>query len=317
MICDSAQVLSKARRWRHLRLAAIVLSQILFCALAVEIFLPGARSTITFVPFLIAVCLIEALMLVSIVRKKSNSTASSCIAIIVWIILLIWETVSTKLGVSNPVLFPTPEAVFNVFPTQWQTLLENTVASLSLLGMGALTAIACGVVLGAICGWVKALQSVFAPIARVLAPIPSVVFAPYIILLTPTFRFASATIIFLGLFWPTFLSVIISVQSIDKRILESARMLGLSGFAMVKDVILPYLLPGVINGLNAQLTAAITMLTFAEMLGAKSGLGYYIINYTNFANYVNVIAGIMTVAIVVTILNMLINQLKYHVVKWK
>ena len=65
------------------------------------------------------------------------------------------------------------------------------------------------------------------------------------------------------------------------------------------------------------LTAAITMLTFAEMLGASSGLGYYIINYTNFANYVNVIAGIIMVALMVTVLNMLINKLRRYAVRWR
>lgn len=183
--------------------------------------------------------------------------------------------------------------------------------------MGAVTAIIAGVVLGAICGWVSGLRSVFAPIARVLAPIPSVVFAPYLVALMPTFRIASATIIFLGVFWPCFLNTVIRVTSIDRRIIESAKMLELSSSAMVKDIILPYIIPGVVNGLNGQLTAAITMLTFAEMLGASSGLGYYIINYTNFANYVNVIAGIIMVGIVVTVLNLLINVLRKHAVKWR
>ena len=271
----------------------------------------------TIVPFLVAILLTEALYLWALARKDANRAAYSWVVIIVWAFFFIWELFSTQLGTANPVLFPAPEAVFNVFPTQWPTLLDNLVASLQLLAMGALTAIVAGLVLGAICGWLPGLRSVFAPIARVLAPIPSVVFAPYIILLMPTFRVASATIIFLGIFWPMFLNTIIRVTSMDKRIVEGARMLELSSFEMVKDVILPYLLPGVMNGLNGQLTAAITMLTFAEMLGASSGLGYYIINYTNFANYVNVIACIIMVALMVTVLNMLINKLRRYAVRWR
>ena len=131
------------------------------------------------------------------------------------------------------------------------------------------------------------------------------------------FRSASAMVVFLGLFWPTFLNIIIRVNGIDRRIIESARMLELSSFDMVRHVILPYIAPGVINGLNGQLTASIMMLTFAEMLGAKSGMGYYIINYTNFANYVNVIAGIIVVGVVVTLLNRGINSAKRRLVKWR
>lgn len=319
---DAAKQVAQAEarilhRRKVMRITMIAIEHVLFAALAVLILMPGKKTIPTNIPFLVAVVLVEAFYLYTLLRKGANRTAASWVAVIIWTVLIAWELVSTQFAIANPVLFPAPEAVFNVFPTQWPTLLENLLASLQLLAMGALTAILAGLVLGAIAGWLPGVRSVCAPIARVLAPIPSVVFAPYIILLMPTFRLASATIIFLGIFWPMFLNTIIRVNSMDCRIVESARMLGLSSFEMVKDVILPYLLPGVMNGLNGQLTAAITMLTFAEMLGASSGVGYYIINYTNFANYVNVIAGIILVAIMVTVLNWLINLLRRHAVKWR
>lgn len=58
-------------------------------------------------------------------------------------------------------------------------------------------------------------------------------------------------------------------------------------------------------------------LTFAEMLGASSGFGCYIINYTNFANYMNVIAGMIMVAIMATVFNWLINLLSRNAVRWR
>ena len=230
--------------------------------------------------------------------------------------MLLWELFTTQLNLLHPVLMPAPEAVFNVFATLYPELLANVWSSLTLLLMGAATAIIAGVLLGALVGWLPELRDVFAPIARVLAPIPSVVFAPYLVALMPTFRLASAMVIFLGLFWPTFLNTILRVVSMDRRIVDSARMLGLSSFEMVRQVVLPYLVPGIVGGLNGQLTSAIMMLTFAEMLGAKSGMGYFIINYTYFANYVNVVAGIIVVGIVVTLLNALINLAKRKLVKW-
>lgn len=311
---------AEARSLKRRRIATrvlIVLAHVLLAALVIAVFVPGKKTPPTVVPFLVAIALSEVFYLWRLLRKGANKIAVTWIAIIWWAVLLAWEIASTKCSLLSPVLFPMPEAIFNVFPTQWPTLLENLWASLGLLVMGAVTSIVAGVILGAVVGWVPGLRNVCAPVARVLAPIPSVVFAPYIVAIMPTFRIASASIIFLGVFWPCFLNTIIRVTSIDRRIIENARMLELSSFEMVKDVILPYLIPGVVNGLNGQLTASITMLTFAEMLGAKSGMGYYIINYTNFANYVNVIAGIIMVGVVVTILNWLINMLRRHAVKWR
>lgn len=223
-LSEAAQAEARyAHRKKAMRVTMVALAHVLFAALVILVLLPEKRVVPTIVPFLVAILLTEALYLWALARKDANRAAYSWVVIIVWAFFFIWELFSTQLGTANPVLFPAPEAVFNVFPTQWPTLLDNLVASLQLLAMGALTAIVAGLVLGAICGWLPGLRGVFAPIARVLAPIPSVVFAPYIILLMPTFRVASATIIFLGIFWPMFLNTIIRVTSMDKRIVEGAR----------------------------------------------------------------------------------------------
>ena len=303
------------RRQRTRCRALIAAAHVLLAALVALVLLPGAKSVPGPAPLLGGIAVMELLYLAALKRGRGKP-ACSWIVIIVWAFMLLWELFTTQLNLLHPVLMPAPEAVFNVFATLYPELLTNVWSSLTLLLMGAATAIAAGVLLGALVGWLPELRDVFAPIARVLAPIPSVVFAPYLVALMPTFRLASAMVIFLGLFWPTFLNTILRVVSMDRRIVDSARMLGLSSFEMVRQVVLPYLVPGIVGGLNGQLTSAIMMLTFAEMLGAKSGMGYFIINYTYFANYVNVVAGIIVVGIVVTLLNALINLAKRKLVKW-
>lgn len=70
------------------------------------------------------------------------------------------------------------------------------------------------------------------------------------------------------------------MESLDKHILDSARMMGLSTPTMIFQVLLPYLYPTVATGLKTQLPTAMLMLVMAEMYGATSGLGYFVINYT-------------------------------------
>ena len=64
------------------------------------------------------------------------------------------------------------------------------------------------------------------------------------------------------------------------------------------------------------MTAVPIPLMMAEMYGATSGLGYFVINYTNYANYTNVVAGIIMVGIVVTVLNWLVGMAVRKTVKW-
>lgn len=95
--------------------------------------------------------------------------------------------------------------------------------------------------------------------------------------------------------------------------LDSARMMGLSTPTMIFRVLLPYLYPAVATGLKTQLPTAMLMLVIAEMYGATSGLGYFVINY---ANYTNVVVGIIMVGIVVTILDFLVGLLVRKTVRW-
>jgi NitT/TauT family transport system permease protein len=85
---------------------------------------------------------------------------------------------------------------------------------------------------------------------------------------------------------------------------------------MIFQILLPYMYPSIASGLKTQLPSAMLMLVMAEMYGATSGLGYFIINYTNYANYTNVVAGIIMVGIVVTILDCFVNLLISKTVKW-
>jgi NitT/TauT family transport system permease protein len=59
------------------------------------------------------------------------------------------------------------------------------------------------------------------------------------------------------------------------------------------------------------------LLTFAEMMGATSGMGYYIVNYNTYGNYTKVVAGIIVVGIVVTVFNKCIDVLQKKLIVWE
>ena len=245
-------------------------------------------------------------------RKRSTCH----IVIVVFLLLIVWETVSTDLKLTHPVLIPNPENVFAVFPARWEELLKNVTSSMILLAEGFITSLIAGNIIGLFVGWMPKVREAVYPIAHVLAPVPAIVFAPYLVMLLPSFKAAAVAVIFLGIFWPTLLNTILRVESLDKHILDSARMMGLSTPTMIFRVLLPYLYPTVATGLKTQLPTAMLMLVMAEMYGATSGLGYFVINYTNYANYTNVVAGIIMVGIVVTVLDFLVGLLVRKTVKW-
>lgn len=280
-----------------------MISHLLLIALVITVLMPGQKEVESPVPFLVAIGLFELVFIALAIVKRGHFRYGGDIMCILWGFFLFWEVMTTQLDRSHPVLIPAPENVFHVFATRYPELLEGVMYSLQLLFVGGLLGIAVGTMLGLFVGWMPRLRDVFYPIAQVLAPISPIIYAPYLVAMMPTFRSASMLIIFLGVFLPLFLNTILRVGAIEQRILDSACVLGVKGPAMVTKILLPYLFPGIISGLKVTLTTSITMLTFAEMMGATSGMGYFIINYAHYANYTNVVAGILLVGVVVTLLN--------------
>ncbi len=67
----------------------------------------------------------------------------------------------------------------------------------------------------------------------------------------------------------------------DKQLLRSARVLGLSPVTTFRKVVFPAALPTIFTGIRIAGAAAILVLIAAEMIGATAGLGY-LINYSQY-----------------------------------
>ena len=68
--------------------------------------------------------------------------------------------------------------------------------------------------------------------------------------------------------------------------------------------------------LPSSLSTAFMCLTGAEMIGASSGLGFFIRKYAEYANYTNVLAGIIFMGLVVTMLSSLVKLVQKKFIKW-
>lgn len=290
------------------------IANILFIAsIAVTALIPSEAEVNSVIPYLVVLILIEAVFLFSYIRNPKRSTLN--IVSISYAFLLFWDLMS-RLGFTHPVLVPPPENVFYVFVTDWQDMLTGVVNSLKLLLYGVGLALLLGIFLGLIVGWIPGVRDTVMPIANVISPIPPLVYTPYVVAVMPTFKIASIFVIFCAVFWPTFQSMVGRVASVDKKVIQSAQVMKVSTPTMVFQVILPYCVPGIISGLSGSIRVALLCLVGAELLGAGSGMGYYVKKYSDFANYTKVLAGIILMGIVVTILLALVKFLQKKLVKW-
>ena len=288
------------------------LPHLLFLVLVFLILQPSVEGTKSYTAFLIIVIAVEAALLAN--RKKK---AAIDIGIIVCVALILWEYITAKVGVKDAMLYPAPENVFNIFVTDYEKILEGVGSSLRLMGLAFALALFFGVGLGLIVGLSDRLSSTVMPIVRVISPIPPIIYSPYAVALLPSFRAASIFVITMTIFWSIFMNMVLSVRQIDRKIMDSARTLNLNQSSMILHVLLPYSLPGIINSVSVSVSTSFLVLTAAEMIGATSGLGWYIKYNADFANFTKVIAGIFVIGVVVTVLNALISLVKRLLIRWR
>ena len=307
MICGLKKIVSVP----HLLLVLIFLGFLLPSRYALQMRI-GLKNPL---PFAIVLVVSEILYALQLFSAKNQRTATD-IFTVVYGFLLAWEYVVSRLNLLPYVFVPAPENVFTVFKDDWRTILAGFASSMQLLAVGIIAALVCATVLGTVVGYNRRLSKVVYPIAKAISTVPALIYTPYIVLIMPTFKLASLTVIFLSIFWGAFMGAINNTSFVEKRIINSARVLTLPTKTILFKIIIPFNMPRIVDALPIHLATALMTLTVAEMLGADSGMGYYVRTSLNYASYTKAIAGIIFIGVVVTILNSLIQLFKKRFIKW-
>ena len=239
---------------------------------------------------------------------------------IIFAFLIFWVLATIKLdlpGNAKQAVFPPPGAVLEKFTLDFGQTLTNIKDSLALIFQGYLIAAAIAIPFGLFLGWNMRIGAAAGYIAKFLSSISPLIYIPYAIVLLPTFRAASVFVIVMASFWPILASTMSGVLNVEKRIIDSAKTLCVGRFTMLFRIILPASLPQIFIGCNQGLSVSFILLVSAEMIGARSGLGYFVNNYANFGNYTTALADVITIGIVVTVITFLFNLLQRFLLRWK
>lgn len=286
--------------------------------LLITLLIPGKRdveSKTVYVIVLTGIWILYAAR--SLYTKNTGKKSFNDIITVIFSVLLVIELFTRVFDSLNKTLFPAMEDVAQVFVRDWQMMLLNILSSLQILIIGYGIALVVGNFLGLIIGYNDRLRELFFPIAKVVSPIPPMVYTPYLIAILPNFNMASIAVIAFGLFWPIFMNMIIRIEGMEKRILDSARTLNADTPTMLFKIILPYSLPGIIKSIRVQFSVTFMILIMAEMIGAKSGLGFYVKKFSDYIDFTRVFAGIILIGFVIAAANALLQRLENRLIKWK
>ena len=195
-------------------------------------------------------------------------------------------------------------------------MLLNMVHSMGLLAPSIVISLVIALALGTVVGMHKRLREVLHPIIYTFSVVPSILLSPFVLLLAPNFWWAALVLIVYGTVWATLFATITGIMTIDKRYLDNAVTLELHGFKKLRKVILPAASPSILAGFVNSLRSSFVMLVYAEMYGAKYGMGFFVRKYSEFGLYRHTWSGFIFMVVVLLVVMQMFERIKNHMLRW-
>ncbi|NQW11314.1 MAG: ABC transporter permease [Alphaproteobacteria bacterium] len=223
--------------------------------------------------------------------REEVARATSFSAVLTWlwwraapwvvpaVLVVAWEALG-RLGVFAPNLVPPPGAVVDavVKLAADGELVEHVAVTLGRVAAGFVWGVAAATVLGVATGVSATARRLLDPTLQALKAVPSLAWVPLFILWFGIFEESKITLIAVGVFFPVYLNLMIAIRGADRKLVEVARINGLSLWATVRYVLVPGTLPAYVAGLRGGLALGWMFVVAAELMGASEGLGFLMID---------------------------------------
>jgi NitT/TauT family transport system permease protein len=231
--------------------------------------------------------------------------------------LALWEILTAKLAVLPTPFFAPPQSLGEVYIDDGERLLECLANSLRLLLVGVGVGALAGFNVGVWIGWSRSANYWIHPVLRVLGPVPTTALLPISFYFFPSSWATAVFLIALGTAFPVAILTWSGVVSVNKNYYDVARTMGASPWFLVLRVAIPAALPQVFVGLFMGLGAAFSTLVVAEMLGVKSGLGWYLTWAQGWAAYPNMYGSLILMALLFSGVISLLFVVRDRVLSWQ
>lgn len=227
---------------------------------------------------------------------------------------------------ANPVYLPTPGAVATAFYTAFTTppqrrdekwLYQSLGDSISVIFLGFLISSLIAIPLGILAGTFDLFSRLTEPFVEFFRYLPAPAFGALAVAILGINEAPKIAIIVIGTFFQQVLVVANTTRKIDTSLLEAAMTLGANRLQLLFRVVIPGMLPDLFRDVRVLLGWAWTYLIVAEMIGASSGITWFITQQARYKNFENVYAAIMMIGFIGITTDLLLAWLSRRIFPWQ
>ncbi|WP_246676648.1 ABC transporter permease [Mesorhizobium sp. B1-1-5] len=232
--------------------------------------------------------------------------------------LALWQAAASGGWVNAAVLPPIDMIVVALWKgLAGGSLLGDIAISLQRAGLAFAAAATVAIPLGLVMGQTRSVETALDPILQLFRQTSALALYPVFILLLGLGEASKVFVIFWATLFPLLLNTISGVKSVDPLLIKAARSMGTSDFDLFRKVILPASMPSVVAGARLAVKSSLFAVIGAEMLAAKSGLGFLIQNSQLMMETADMYAGILTLTVIGLTVNYLLVWFERWATAWK
>jgi len=238
-------------------------------------------------------------------------------------VVLAWQAVGSA-GLISAQTLPPPTTVWRTAVSlvttdspAYGTLQGAMLVSLDRMAVGFAFGAAVAIVLALVAGLSRIGEDAVDPLLQILRTLPLFGLVPLFIVWFGIGELPKVLLIALGAAIPLYLNTFAGIRSVDARLAEAGRALGLRRTEMIRHVILPGALPQVLVGLRQSLGVAWLALVVAEQVNANAGLGFIISQATQFLRIDVIMVALSVYAALGLITDALVRLLERKALAWR
>ena len=241
------------------------------------------------------------------------------VAPLVFIALIALWQLGCRYGIISPIALPAPSQAFDALVdlARTGTLWEHLAASLERLAVGWMLGTALGIAVGLTIGLFSLVRAGVLPLVSAIFPIPKIALLPLFVIWFGTGEGSKIATILFGAFFPTVIATYGGVDNVDRGLIRMGQSFGLAWFSIVRKIIIPGALPAILSGFRISVSISIVLLVAAEMIGARYGIGAYILEAGSLFATDQLIAGVAILSAFGLAISWLIGRAERHFLSWR
>ena len=226
----------------------------------------------------------------------------------------------------NPIYLPAPHEVAKALFTSFMTppqqadspwLHQSLWHSIKIVFTAFFISSLLGVPLGILCGFSKTISRLTEPFVEFFRYLPAPAFGALAVAILGINDAPKIAIIVIGTLFQQILIIANTTRMVDRGLIEAGYTLGTNKIKSLFHVVIPAALPDIYRDQRVLLGWAWTYLIVSELIGATSGITWFITQQARYQNFDNVYAAILIIGVIGIVCDLILMKLGTCLFKWK